>query len=61
MVVVISAIGDKLVDAYLHMRVGKNLWDELKAKFGATDVGREIYAMKQFHDYSMVKNRPVLD
>ena len=54
-------IGDKLVDTYLHMRVAKNLWDALKAKFGATDAGSELYAMEQLHDYKMVDNRSVLD
>nr|XP_040254206.1 uncharacterized protein LOC120972760 [Aegilops tauschii subsp. strangulata] len=59
--VVLTVIGDKLVDAYLHMRVAKNLWDALEAKFGATDAGSELYAMEQFHDYRMVDNRHVLD
>ena len=58
---VLTVIEDKLVDAYLHMRVAKNLWDALKAKFGTTDAGSELYAMEQFHDYRMVDNRPVLD
>ena len=48
---VLTMIGDKLVDAYLHMRVAKNLWDALEAKFGATDAGSELYAMEKFHDY----------
>ena len=48
--VVLTVIGDKLVDAYLHMRVAKNLWDALEVKFGATDAGSELYAMEQFHD-----------
>lgn len=43
---VLSVIGDNLVNAYLYMPVAKNLWDALKAKFGATDVGSEMYAMK---------------
>jgi hypothetical protein len=58
---ILSVIGDKLVDAYLHMRIAKNLWDALEAKFGATDAGSELYAMEQFHDYRMVDNRLVLD
>ena len=29
---VLTVIGDKLVDAYLHMRIAKNLWDALEAK-----------------------------
>ena len=59
--VVLTVIGDKLVDAYLHMCVAKNLWYALEAKFGATDAGSELYAMEQFHDYKMVDNRSVLD
>ena len=51
----------KLVDTYLHMRVAKNLWDALEAKFGATNAGSEIYVMEQFHDYKMVDNHSILD
>ena len=58
---ILSVIGDKLVDAYLHMRNAKELWDALEAKFGATDAGSELYAMEQFHDYRMVENRPVVE
>ena len=58
---VLSVIVDKLVDAYIHMGVFKNLWDALEVKFGATDAGSELYAMEQFHDYRMVDNRSVLD
>ena len=58
---VLIVIRDKLVDAYLHMCIAKNLWDALEAKFGATDADSELYAMEQFHDYRMVDNRPVLD
>lgn len=43
---ILSVIGDKLVEAYLHMRVAKNLWDALEAEFGATDAGSELYAME---------------
>ena len=58
---VLTVIGDKLVDAYLRMRVAKNLWDALEAKFHATDAGSVLYAMEQFHDYKMVDNCSVLD
>ena len=43
---VLSVLGDKLVDAYLHIRNGKELWDALDAKFGAADAGGELYAME---------------
>ena len=31
---VLSVIGDKLVDAYLHVHVAKDLWEALESKFG---------------------------
>ncbi|KAK1685145.1 hypothetical protein QYE76_045993 [Lolium multiflorum] len=58
---VLSVLGDKLVDAYLHIRNGKELWDALDAKFGAADAGGELYAMEQFNDYRMVENRSVVE
>ena len=39
-------IGDKLVDAYLHVRVAKDLWEALESKFGATDAGSEMYTIE---------------
>ena len=58
---VLSVIGDKLVDAYFHVRVSKDLCEALESKFGATDAGSEMYTIEQFHDYKMVENRPVLE
>ncbi|KAK1606650.1 hypothetical protein QYE76_030323 [Lolium multiflorum] len=58
---VLSVLADKLVDAYLHIRNGKELWDALDAKFGAADAGGELYAMEQFNDYRMVENRSVVE
>ncbi|KAK1620517.1 hypothetical protein QYE76_026034 [Lolium multiflorum] len=58
---ILSVLGDKLVDAYLHIRNGKELWDALDAKFGAADAGGELYAMEQFNDYKMVENRSVVE
>ena len=37
---VLSVIGDKLVDAYLHVHVAKDLWDALESKFGAVQGAR---------------------
>nr|BAK03085.1 predicted protein [Hordeum vulgare subsp. vulgare] len=58
---VISMIGDKLVDAYLHMHVAKDLCEVLESKFGVTDGGSEMYVMEQFHDYKMFDNRSILE
>ncbi|KAK1681343.1 hypothetical protein QYE76_042191 [Lolium multiflorum] len=57
---VLSVLGDKLVDAYLHIRNGKELWDALDAKFGAADAGGELYAMEQFNDYRMARGSSVM-
>ena len=57
---VLSVIGDKLVDAYLHVHVAKDLWEALESKFGAADAGSEMYIIEQFHDYKMVENCPIL-
>lgn len=59
--VILSVLGDKLVDAYLHIRNGKELWDALDAKFRAADAEGELYAMVQFNDYRMVENRSVVE
>ena len=58
---VLSVIGDKLVDAYLHVHVAKDLWEALESKFGAADAGSEMYIIEQFHVYKMVENHPVLE
>ena len=52
---ILSVIGAKLVDAYLHVRVAKDLWEALESKFSATDAGSEMYTIEQFHDYKMVE------
>jgi hypothetical protein len=44
----LSMIRDKLVDAYLHVRVAKDLWEALESKLGATDAGSEMYIIEQF-------------
>ena len=58
---VISVLGDNLVDAYMHIPSGKELWDALEAKFGASDAGSELYVMEQFYDYRMVDDRSVVE
>jgi hypothetical protein len=53
--------GDKLVDAYLHIRDRKELWDSFDAKFGDTDVGGELCTVEQFNNYIIVENRFVVE
>ena len=58
---VINVLGENLVDAYMHIPSGKEMWDALEAKFGASDAGSELYVMEQFYDYRMVDDRSIVE
>jgi transposase InsO family protein len=58
---ILGVLADRLCDVYMHIKDGKELWDALNAKFGASDAGSELYIMESFHDYKMVNNRPVVE
>ena len=53
---VLSILADRLCDMYMHITDGKELWEALNAKFGATDAGSELYIMESFHDFRMTSN-----
>jgi hypothetical protein len=36
---IISVLGENIVNLYLSITTGKNMWDALEAKFGVSDVG----------------------
>nr|ABA94371.1 retrotransposon protein, putative, Ty1-copia subclass [Oryza sativa Japonica Group] len=57
----ISVLADNIVDVYMHMPFGKDMWDALEAKFGVSDAGSELYVMEQFYDYKMVDDRSVVE
>jgi hypothetical protein len=48
--VVLSILGDNLVDAHPRW---KKMWDALEAKFGVADAGGKRYAMEKFKNYKM--------
>ena len=58
---VISVLGEKLVDSYVRLPTGKELWDALEAQYGVSDADSELYAMEQFLDYRMVEDRSVVE
>ena len=58
---VISVLAENLVDSYVLLPTGKELWDGLEAQYGVSDAGSELYAMEQFLDYRMVKGRSVVE
>lgn len=58
---ILSVLSDRLCDVYMHIEDGKEPWDALDAKFGATDAGSELYTMESLNDDKMVDNRSVLE
>jgi hypothetical protein len=58
---IISVLADNLVDTYITLASGKEMWDALEAKFGVSDAGSELYVMEQFLDYRMVEDRSVVE
>jgi hypothetical protein len=54
--VVISVLAENLVDFYLTVASGKELWDALKTKYGVSDTGSE-----QLCDYKMVDDRFIVE
>ena len=58
---ILSVLGDSMVDAYVPLQTGKEMWDALEAKYGVSDAGCELYVMEQFHDYRMVDDCSVVE
>jgi transcription elongation factor GreA-like protein len=45
----------------MNMKSAAKLWEVLEHKFSASDAGRELYVMKQYHDFRMVDDRSVVE
>jgi hypothetical protein len=52
---------DTIVDAYVLLQSGKEMWDALEQRYGVSDAVSELYVMEQFHDYRMVDDRSVVE
>ena len=52
---------ENLVNTYIRLTTGKQMWDALKAQYGVSDAGSELYIMEQFLDYRMVEDRSVVE
>jgi hypothetical protein len=40
---ILGVLTDRLIDVYMHIKDRKKLWDELNAKFDASNAGNELY------------------
>jgi hypothetical protein len=58
---VLNVLVDCLVDANIQHTDGKELWDALTTKYGASDAGSDLYVMESFHDYQMDDNRSIFE
>jgi hypothetical protein len=57
---ILTILADRLYDVFMYIKVGKELWGALDAKFGVADASSELYIMESFHDIKMVKDLPVV-
>lgn len=51
--VLICILVDNIVEVYMDMPMGKNMWDALKTKFEVYDADSGLYIMEHFYDYKM--------
>jgi hypothetical protein len=58
---IISVLGKNIVDSYLSISTGKDMWDAIEAKFGVSDAGSELYVMEQFYDFKMTNERSIVE
>jgi hypothetical protein len=57
---ILSVLVDSIVDAYVPLQSGKEMWKALVAKYGVSDAGSALYVRSSFHDYRMVDGRSVV-
>jgi hypothetical protein len=60
-VCIISVLAENLVDTYIQLASGKEIWDALEAQYGVSNTGNELYVMEQFLDYRIVKDHSVVE
>jgi hypothetical protein len=59
--VILSMLGDTIVDAYVLLHTGKEMWDALEAKYGVSSASSELYVIEQFHEYRMVHDHSIVE
>ena len=56
----LSVLDDSIVDSYMPFDSSKDMWAALKATFGPSGIGNELYVMEQLCDYKMSDERSVV-
>jgi hypothetical protein len=57
---VVEVLAETLQDTYLWYKTAKEMWDTLNTEYGGSDVGTELYIVKQYHDYQMINGKSVV-
>ena len=58
---VISVLTENLVNSYVLLPTGKELWDALETQYGVSDAGNKLYIMEQFLNYRMIEHHFVVE
>jgi hypothetical protein len=51
----LGVLGDTIVDAYVSLHTGKEMWEALEARYGVSDAGSELYVMEQFMTIGLLR------
>jgi hypothetical protein len=43
---ILSVLGGTIVDGYVPLQTGKEMWDAVEARYGVSDAGSELYVME---------------
>jgi hypothetical protein len=58
---IISVLGENIVDSYLSITTGKDMWDALEAMFGVLYASNELYVMEQFFNYKKTDEHGIVE
>ena len=58
---ILSVLSDMLYDIYVNIISVRKHMNAIEYKYGAFDVGHELYVIEWYHDYRMDSNQSVIE
>ena len=58
---ILNTLSDRLNDLYTSMKLSKEIWNALEAKYKTEKVGTNKFIIQKYFDYKMLDNVSVLD
>ena len=58
---ILNTLSDRLYDLYTSMKLSKEIWNALEAKYKTEKVGTNKFIIQKYFDYKMLDNVSVLD